>query len=176
MQEEHENIDIGARLFALRKISGLSQSELTLLSSVSEPTISRMENGVKSFEFQNLEKIVQVFGYQIGNLFNSEFEEPTESQLRAAIKKHIKVNNLDIDFKMLFKKKLGTASYVDKIMETDFLDAPREMREIVEYCKDEYSVALKGDDVGNILKRREEKGLIKRRPIKGTNRYYYQKV
>lgn len=176
MQEEHQNINIGARLFALRKISGLSQSGLTLLSSVSEPTISRMENGVKSFEFQNLEKIAPVFGYQVGNLLSKEFEEPTEAQLRASIKKHIKAKSLDVDFKMLFKKKRGTASYVDQMMETDFLDDPREMKEILEYCKDEYSVALKGDDIGNILKRREEKGLIKRRPIKGTNRYYYQKV
>ncbi len=176
MLEEHENINIGSRLLALRETSNLSQRELTMLSSVSEPTISRMENGAKSFEFQNLEKIARVFGYQIEGLVSKNFEVPTESQLRDAIKKHIKVNKLDVDFKMLFKKKRGTAYYVDKIMETDFLNKPKEMKEIVEYCKHEYSVVLKGDDIGNILKRREEKQQIKRRPIKGTNRFYYQKV
>jgi transcriptional regulator with XRE-family HTH domain len=176
VQEEHENNEIGVRLSTLRKIANLSQSGLALLSSVSSPTISRIERGSKTFEYLNLEKALAVFGYRVEGVSGEEFELPTEAQLKAAIKKYIRKNSLDIDYAMLFKRKRGAASYVNQIMETDFLDEPREMKEIIEFCKAEYFVDLKGDDIGNILKRREEKGLIKRRPIKGTNRYYYQKA
>lgn len=170
------NTKIGTRFSALRKLAGLSLDALSSVSGISKATLSRIENGSKTFEYSHIEILSSVFGFDNDSIHSSEFNLPSETQVKNSIKKYIKKNKLQITFADLYRNKPGAAYYVDKMVESSFLNEKRTMKEITEYCYNEFGVNLVSSHITNILKRREEKGIIE--IIKGNNinGFRYRKV
>ena len=120
--------------------------------------------------------MASVFGFDDDSIHSSEFNLPSETQVKNSIKKYIKKNKLQITFADLYRNKPGAAYYVDKMIESNFLNEKRTMKEITEHCYSEFGANLVSSHITNILKRREEKGIIE--IIKGNNinGFHYRKV
>ena len=65
---------IGKILKTMRKIKGLTQTELSKLIDVPQNTISQYELGKRKVEFDKVEKIARACGYRI-IFFNDTTEE-----------------------------------------------------------------------------------------------------
>lgn len=70
-------VDIVLRLRELRRISGLSQKEVSLLSGIGEKTISSFETGcrIETMKISQLRKLLAVYGVSEAEFFGDEFEE-----------------------------------------------------------------------------------------------------
>ena len=62
------------------------------------------------------------------------------------------------------------------MVETNFLNEKRTMKEITEYCYNEFGLNLVSSHITNILKRREEKGIIEIIKENNINGFRYRKV
>ncbi len=67
--------DIGKFIRNLRKERGISQKKLASISEVSTAVLSRIENGDLKINAQSLNKILRVFGYEVGGVKISTEEE-----------------------------------------------------------------------------------------------------
>jgi transcriptional regulator with XRE-family HTH domain len=72
-----EKADIVIRLRELRRLSGLSQKEVSLLSGVGEKTISSFETGcrIDTMKLGQLGRILKVYGVSESEFFGDEFDE-----------------------------------------------------------------------------------------------------
>jgi transcriptional regulator with XRE-family HTH domain len=61
---------VGARIYELRRKSGLTQAQMSEASSVSNDTISRIERGVRGPSFVVLGRIARALGVEVRELFN----------------------------------------------------------------------------------------------------------
>lgn len=62
-------VNIGDKLKSIRKLKGLSSSELEQLSGVSQSSISKIENNLQSPSIENLNKICDALEIPISMLF-----------------------------------------------------------------------------------------------------------
>lgn len=86
----------GARIAKLRNIKNLSQEKFAEQINISQRSLSRIETGVGFAEFKTIEKIADVLGVDIEDLFNFN-EEYTQKELIDSINKKIKFIKNDID-------------------------------------------------------------------------------
>ncbi len=70
-------VDIVLRLRELRRISGLSQKEVSLLSGIGEKTISSFETGCRTdtMKVGQLRQLLAVYGVNEAEFFGDDFEE-----------------------------------------------------------------------------------------------------
>ena len=71
-QESPEVARIGERLRKLRKLRGMTQSELARQIGIQQSDLSRMEKGTYRVSLDNLFKILGVFGMDVAEFFHSE--------------------------------------------------------------------------------------------------------
>jgi len=67
---------IGERLRKLRKLRGMTQSELARQIGIQQSDLSRMEKGTYRVSLDNLFKILGVFGMDVGQFFQQEMAPP----------------------------------------------------------------------------------------------------
>lgn len=77
MDEIKSNVDVVLRLRELRRVSGLSQREVSLLSGIGEKTISSFETGDRTERMRvgQLRKLLTVYGVSETEFFGDEFDE-----------------------------------------------------------------------------------------------------
>lgn len=70
-------VDIVIRLRELRRLSGLSQREVSLLSGIGEKTISSFETGsrIHTMKIGQLRKLLAVYGVSEAEFFGDDFDE-----------------------------------------------------------------------------------------------------
>lgn len=170
------NTNIGSRFFQLRNKIGLSLDALSYLTGISKATLSRIENGSMTFEYLHIKTLVSVFGISEPNIHSSEFNVPSEDEIKNGIKKYLRKNKPEISYAELFRKKPGATFYVDKILEGDFLNKKRTMKEITDFCRTEFNVVLVGSHITNILKRRMLQGLVEITQDDYYKGFYYRKI
>lgn len=70
-------VDIVLRLRELRRLSGLSQKEVSLLSGIGEKTISSFETGcrIDTMKLSQLRRLLAVYGVSEAEFFGDEFDE-----------------------------------------------------------------------------------------------------
>lgn len=71
-QEVPEVARIGERLRKLRKLRGMTQSELARQIGIQQSDLSRMEKGTYRVSLDNLFKILTVFGMDVAQFFQQE--------------------------------------------------------------------------------------------------------
>jgi len=168
--------EIGVRLSRIRKEALLTLDALSSISQISKSTLSRIENGSTSFEYSHIKVLADVFGMTELDFQNPKSEIPNFTQSKSSILKFIKKKNLQISSSEIYRKKTRTSFFVDKMIESDFLKGKEKtMKEIVEYCNNEFGVSLVGSDISNILKRKKKAGLIVIVKKEDYNGFYYSK-
>jgi transcriptional regulator with XRE-family HTH domain len=77
MEAIENRVDIVLRLRELRRLSGLSQREVSLLSGLGEKTISSFETGyrIETMKLSQLRKLLAVYGVSEAEFFGDELEE-----------------------------------------------------------------------------------------------------
>lgn len=83
---------LGKRIQELRKIRNLTQSQLAELIDVEVVTVSRIENGSRFPQKENLENIAKALNVEIKDLFDFEHHK-TKSELNKDIQKMLKSAN-----------------------------------------------------------------------------------
>ena len=164
------------RFSELRRIARLSLDALSSISGISKATLSRIENGSKTFEYSHIEVLASIYGFTDSAIHSTEFNFPSEVQVKGNIKKFIKKNKLEIAFSDLYRNKPGTAFYIDKMIKSNFLNEKRTMKEITNYCYNEYGVDLVSSHITNILRRRKENGIIETIKDNNLSGFYYRKM
>ena len=78
-----DSLDIGSRIFRLRKQFGFSQRELARQAGVTNGSISMIEQNRVSPSVASLKKILQVFGMSLSEFFAGEFLDTPKVFYRA---------------------------------------------------------------------------------------------
>lgn len=78
-QEVPEVARIGERLRKLRKLRGMTQSELARQIGIQQSDLSRMEKGSYRVSLDNLFKILTVFGMDVAQFFGQETTPPVKA-------------------------------------------------------------------------------------------------
>jgi len=79
-QKVPEVARIGERLRELRKLRGMTQSELARQIGIQQSDLSRMEKGTYRVSLDNLFKILAVFGMDVAQFFQQEVAPPAEAR------------------------------------------------------------------------------------------------
>lgn len=74
----------GKRLQTLRKQAGMTQEQLAIQTGVTVESISNIERGLFGPRFENLEKIADVLGVEVKDLFDFD-ERQNKSSLPATL-------------------------------------------------------------------------------------------
>ncbi len=104
---ETEDINIAKKLTSLRKKSGLSQSEVSNLSKIAVPLISKYESGIIEPPARQLKKLAKVYKIEMYQFYTDQIKEGGDwkkrcEQLLEEIKLLRKTN--DDLYNELFKK------------------------------------------------------------------------
>ncbi len=90
--------DFGIRLQEIRKAKGLTQAQLAEMVDLEITTISRIENGSRFPQKENIEKFVKVLDCNIKDLFDFDYIK-TREELRAYIDEKLDTATLsDLQF------------------------------------------------------------------------------
>lgn len=74
-------MDVGKRMKVARKIKGISVSKMADMMDVSQPTVTRWENGTIDIQFSTLKRYIENLGYTFTEFFcDNTFELPEETQ------------------------------------------------------------------------------------------------
>lgn len=76
-------MNIGTRINELRKSSNLTMQQLSELSGISQPVLSKLENGNRTADIPTIEKICRSLNLTLLDFFNIESaSEPLSPQLK----------------------------------------------------------------------------------------------
>lgn len=150
----------GEHLKKLREEKEWSQDQLASVSNIDGNQISRIENGVHAPNLHTIRAIAAALGMQPYELLKFDFLIELNSDFSS---QHTK------------KYKSGTSSVVSRIAQTEFLDTPRSVADIVEESEKVYQVSLKSAATSGALTRLTEEGLLTRIPAPKKGQYLYRK-
>jgi len=92
---------LGMRIQELRKLRGLTQSELAELIDAEIVTISRIENGSRFPKKENIENIANALHAEVKDLFDYEHHQ-TKAELADSIQKLLEKSSLE-DLKYVYR-------------------------------------------------------------------------
>lgn len=92
---------LGKRIQELRKLKGLTQSQLAEKLDVEVVSVTRIEGGTRFPKRDNLEKIAEILDVEVRDLFDYEHEK-TKTVLSKEIKEMLKNAQLE-DLKYIYR-------------------------------------------------------------------------
>ncbi|MDQ2656358.1 MAG: helix-turn-helix domain-containing protein [Bacteroidota bacterium] len=149
---------IGQRIKEFRESLGWSQEHLAALAGTEKKQIQRTESGRFSPVFKTLTGVARALGRQPWELCKVDYQ--------------IKVNT---DLRPGTPKSPGTATFIHKLFETNFLDTPRAVKDVVQEVEVRYEVTLTSSAVSGMLKTLVEQKALKRLNAEIKGRFVYQK-
>jgi transcriptional regulator with XRE-family HTH domain len=66
------NVSVGSKVRSLRESAGLSQEQVAQFLCIDQSTISKLENGERRFQIDQLEQLGSLFGCALGDLVNKD--------------------------------------------------------------------------------------------------------
>lgn len=151
----------GKHIKKLRNERDWSQQQLAAFSNIDINQISRIENGKHAANLHTIMALAVALGKYPDELLRFEF-----------------AFNLNRDFDDRYKKGVRppTTASVNKLIETDFLDKPRSVKQIIAQCEKLYRVTLKSSAVSGLLRKLVDERKLKRIPAPTKkNKYLYQR-
>lgn len=159
---------ISQNIIELRDALGLSQNDFALLANISSSTLINIESGKKSFRLNTLNGILELTGMKLGDLSNPYFNPPKNFREKL-IKKYRTVPSI---FVILNQDPSIPYCIKHKLLNTDFLNGPREIREIRDYLASKFGWNFRGNSIHAALRRLPNLIKIEQHPTKkGTNLY-----
>jgi transcriptional regulator with XRE-family HTH domain len=150
---------VGLKVRELRQKLGWSQKHLADIANLEQNQIQRIENAKNTTTLAIIEAIAKALGKQPFELLKTEFQ--------------IKVNtNLNVPVR---RKSPETSKHINNLIKTTFLNSPKSVLEIVNFCNERYGVKIPSSATSATLKKLVDAKELKRIPAKITGRYLYQK-
>lgn len=150
---------VGAKIKEFRLALGWSQEYLASVANVDKKQVQRLERGDYSPYVRTVTGIAKALGRQPWELFKVDFE--------------IKVNT---NLKPLPKKLPGATRFVNKLAETNYLNSPRSVKDVVQECAARYDVTLRSSAVSGALKDLVDRKLLKTTDAEAKGRFLYYKL
>ena len=161
---------IAKNVRVLRKSLGVSRLDFAILTSLSKATIDNIEAGKTGYNIKLLDNICGFTKYKVTDLTDEKLTVSFEIR-----DKLIKEYKGDIQFtKILTSKPKIAYSIKSKLINSDFLDLPKEVNDIRLFFKN-IGWDYKGTSISNELKRMSELIEIKKHPIKKNTNIYLKK-
>lgn len=159
---------ISENVSEIRDAIGLSQGDFVLLTGISRATLVNIESGKKSINLKSLEGITTFTKIELDKLTKKGFKPP--ENLREKLLKYYK---REPDINVILGKEPSIPYCIKyKLLNTDFLNKPKETREIRKFFKDNYGWEFKGNSIHSSLRRLKHIVKIEPHPTKkGTNLY-----
>jgi transcriptional regulator with XRE-family HTH domain len=159
---------IGKNMRKIRESLGLSQKDFSILVNLSRASIIKIEAGSTSYRLNLLDGVIAFTRFSLSELGKSKFQIP--DNFRDRLIGQYK-NNIAIEVILNQQPQLV---YCIKyyLLKSNFLDAPKEIHEIVKYFTAKYGWIFSGNTVQVSLKRMPDLIKIEPHPSKkGTNVY-----
>ena len=151
-------IAVGERVREFRKRLGWSQQVLGDYANLERNQIRRIEQAKNSTSLAVITSIAKALGRQPHELLKTDY--------------HLKVNKT-IDSPL--QRRRITTTYIRDILNTSFLNHPKQVDEIVRFCEQRFDVSIKSSPASGVLKKLVDEGLLIRTPAKIKGRYCYQR-
>lgn len=163
---------IGERVQNLRKLLSLSQGQLGKATGISKGTINSIESG-HGFTGDYILAISHFFGMELNELVNYTLPLPDELDFRQRIKKYHQKSKSSA-YKVIDEPPNLNALIEFRLAKTNFLIIkPRSVKEIIQFCSNEYDLTLQSSIVSQALKNAVEANILKR-VLKDNRNYLYQ--
>jgi len=167
-----ENISaiFSVNVIELRDALGLSQKDFALLVNISAPTLVNIESGKKSFKVSSIDGILDFTKISLQDLSKVNFMPP--KNLR---EKLIQLYKDDISVSVILNKEPSISYCVKyKLLNTDFLDTPKETNQIRLFFE-KIGWFFKGNSIHTTLKRMPDLIEIRKHETKGNTNIYIKK-
>ena len=140
-----------------REALGWSQEYLASIAGTDKRQIQRVEQGEYSPYLRTVTRIAVALGRQPWEVLKVEYQVKVNTDLRPT------------------KKSPGATPYVHKLVETNFFNSPKTVKEVVQECEVRYEISLTSSAVSGALR-----NLVEQNTLKGLNteikgRFRYQK-
>lgn len=149
---------IGEKIKELREALGWSQEYLADVAGTGKKQIQRTEAGEYSPRFKTLTGIAKALGRQPWEICKVDYQVKVNTDLRPGT-----------------RKSPGPASFVHRLVESNFLDSPRAVKDVVQEVEVRYEVSFKSSAVSGVLKNLVEQKALKRLNAEIKGRFVYQK-
>lgn len=137
---------------------------------MSKGTLAKMEAG-HGFTGEYLLIVAHFFGMSLSEFANPSIRLPTELKFRERIHEYHKKHK-SIQDKVL-NSEPTLISLIEFRLKENFLQQPRAVNDVIEYCKNEYSLKFESSVVSQALINAVKNGWLKRTKSHGRN-YVYQ--
>lgn len=164
---------VGARLKSIRIQANLSLQQMFLATGVSKGHIINIEAGTVNTGISYLGLYCDLFGIDSALLLDFNSPVPDEATLQQAVKKYIKSKGID---PAVFFKPGVTNIIVNKLLKTNYLNAPRFAKEIADYCAEKYKVTFTTIRISKVLDDLSKKKVIEKLASDKKSKYQYRKV
>lgn len=163
--------EYGKRVRAFRKQANISQEVLAKIAEVHQPYIASIENGDVNIGIITQETISSTFGVKYYQLSDPDFPIPDKNVLRENIQLYITSNNIDPSY---FKDEVQNfATYMDELLQSDFLREERTSKEIAVYYLELFGLEISSTRIADMLSRKPRKNLISIiKPLTGRQNKY----
>ncbi|SEM57658.1 Transcriptional regulator, contains XRE-family HTH domain [bacterium A37T11] len=163
---------ISSNVIELRDALGLSQKDFALLANISSSTLINIESGKKSFRINTLNGISDFTKVKLDELSKSSFT-PAKNLREKLTEKY---KNEPAVHVILSKEPSIPYCIKYKLLNTNFLDVPKETRQITKFFRDNFGWKFKGNSIHSALRRMTHLVRIEHHPTKkGTNLYSKKK-
>ncbi|MBK1442578.1 helix-turn-helix transcriptional regulator [Parapedobacter sp. ISTM3] len=168
---DNTSLQISSNVVELRDALGLSQKDFSILANIASSTLINIESGNKSFKISTLSGILAFTNIKLEELSKASFVPP--KNLRAKLTE--KYKNEPSIYVILSKEPSIPYAIKYKLLKTDFLDQPKETRQIAKFFRDNYGWRYKGNSIHSTMRRLTHLIDIKPHPNKGRTNLYSKK-
>ena len=161
---------IGNNVRKIRSALGLSLLNFSILCELSKASIVNIETGKSGYNLNLLDNIVNFTKCSLSDLSDENFSP--KSDLRDELLEKYKKN--DAFYALLNQKPNLSHTIEHKLLSSDFLDTPKEIREIKDYLID-FGLVYNRASISIALKRERDKIKIEPHPIKKGTFVYSKK-
>lgn len=162
---------IGNNVRLIRKELGLSLLKFSILTELSKATVVNIENSKTGYNLNLLDKIITFTKFSLRDLTNENFSLKNDFRERM-IKRYSKDDGF---YAILNGKPEISYAIKRKILSTNFLNNPREVRDIRAYLLSS-NWDYKGSSISNALKRMPDSITINIHPTKKGTFVYSKKL
>lgn len=162
--------EYGERLKAYRMAADLTQEKVATGLGVDQSYIAAIETGKVNLSIDSQVRIAEFFGVKFFNIPDPDKEIPSKQTLRESISEYLKAHETDPSY--LYSKSVHYTTFIDNVLNTDFLLQIRSAKEISDEIIRLDQVKIKPERITDVLTRSPRQEQLHITKAKGNrNRY-----
>jgi transcriptional regulator with XRE-family HTH domain len=149
---------VGERIRELRLKLGWSQQVLAYHANLEKNQIKRIERAANSSSIAIFNSVAKALGKQPYEIFKTSYQVDVNKNLEPQVKKRSVIT-----------------AHIKKVAESNFLNSPKSVDEIVRHCEDKLDVIVPSSATSAVLTKLVNEKILSRAPGKINGRFVYQK-